>query len=410
MRTVQGNFRALRVGLIASEFFDSTITGHADLGGYGMLARNYIAEYIPCDEIEIETILGFSKNSNFEYFFRDSRKKIVLLPNHLNKFSSKNLFSLLKHYILKSISRYRVRKYLRTFDLFVVIQASNRHILNLIPNFVPLILYIQDPRPKSDWDEIDTVPTADTGSPRPGPELRMLFKRFIQENRFMAISQNSEIIAKARELYDLPTDLDIATLKNPVFISNDMLPSRGRKLNAVAWLGRLDSVKRPWLALEVARLMPDVEFYFMGTVQQEIVNYIIYPYKDLANVRLLGHIEGEEKRSILSKTKVLINTSIHEATPISFLEALSHENLIISCQNPDEITSSFGIFVGIILGDGRDNAGLFVEGIRKIIGDDERYGRLARRARDYVLAEHDVRNWQTNLRGIIRKGANRSLS
>ena len=40
------------------------------------------------------------------------------------------------------------------------------------------------------------------------------------------------------------------------------------------------------------------------------------------NVKLLGHLDGEQKFQFLSSAWVLVNTSIHEALATSFLDAL----------------------------------------------------------------------------------------
>ena len=45
----------MKVALLVEEFFDK------ELGGYGMLAREYIAEYIPEKNLELETFLERSK-------------------------------------------------------------------------------------------------------------------------------------------------------------------------------------------------------------------------------------------------------------------------------------------------------------------------------------------------------------
>lgn len=63
----------------------------------------------------------------------------------------------------------------------------------------------------------------------------------------------------------------------------------------------------------------------------------------------MGHVDGEEKKKYLMESKILVNTSIHEAIPISFLEALSYGTLIVSNRNPENLASQFGNWVGDVL-------------------------------------------------------------
>ena len=109
----------------------------------------------------------------------------------------------------------------------------------------------------------------------------------------------------------------------------------------VVFLGRLDPIKRPWVFVELAREFPHVEFlllgqsHFHGPGDWEPTNI---PH----NVRFLGHVGGEEKRALLASAWLLVNTSIHEALPVSFLEALVFQIPIVSCQNPEDIVSLSG--------------------------------------------------------------------
>lgn len=56
--------KKIKVGLLVEEFYDKDLGG---FGGYGILAREYIAKYIPDSEIEIEVIIG-----------SNSKKEIIL--------------------------------------------------------------------------------------------------------------------------------------------------------------------------------------------------------------------------------------------------------------------------------------------------------------------------------------------
>jgi glycosyltransferase involved in cell wall biosynthesis len=73
-------------------------------------------------------------------------------------------------------------------------------------------------------------------------------------------------------------------------------------------------------------------------------------YYAIENLHFAGHVDGLEKEQYLKDAKILVNTSIHEALPISFLEALSFGTLLVSNRNPEELTEKFGIHVGDVLG------------------------------------------------------------
>jgi len=392
----------IRVALLVGEFFDNTLRRHNVFGGYGMLARNYIAEHVPCEDITVETILGFNDGPTLDTAVVDGRKRVIALPLPRTLPSIRGARRCLG-WMMRRLDRRALTKYLSAFDVFLGIET-----MEYVPTVMScardrrFILYMQDPRPQSDWDDLDTVFGTDDGSPRPNSSVRAFYKTLVRENRLVGISQGQDLIAKAKELYELPSDLSVQLVRNPVALDNAFDLDSQVKENAVLFLGRLDFVKRPWLALEVARLMPEVQFYFLGKAHNDVVSYIVQPYRDLPNVHLLGHQAGEVKTDLLRRCKVLINTSIHEAIPVSFLEALAYGTLIVSCQNPDGMTAKFGAFTGRVLGDGRDKADLFVKGIQSVLGDETARRTRAREARAYTGEMHDVMRWTNTMREVIR--------
>ena len=83
------------------------------------------------------------------------------------------------------------------------------------------------------------------------------------------------------------------------------------------FLARLDPYKRPWLFAELARHFPEVEFLFLGKAHHRGEG-AWEPNELPDNVKLMGHISGEQKTRILSSAWVLVNTSIHEGLAVSF--------------------------------------------------------------------------------------------
>ncbi|WP_423853919.1 glycosyltransferase [Acinetobacter guillouiae] len=114
-----------------------------------------------------------------------------------------------------------------------------------------------------------------------------------------------------------------------------------------------------------------------------------------------GHVDGDKKEEYLRDAKILVNTSIHEALPISFLEALSFGTLLVSNRNPEDLTEKFGIHVGDVLGDGFDKIDLFVKAIQKLMSDDEMRNTLGTQAIQYIKDRHNVEKFREDLRKMI---------
>jgi glycosyltransferase involved in cell wall biosynthesis len=135
----------------------------------------------------------------------------------------------------------------------------------------------------------------------------------------------------------------------------------------------------------VARRVPDVSFVFLGQTHFE---HAWTPTDLPPNVALLGHRDGIEKLQTLSRAWMLLNTSVHESLPVSFLEALAHEATIVSCQNPDGLAASYGRYVGHWDGDGLASVDTFVTAIRELVATPDATRALGRAGRAWVEQTH----------------------
>jgi glycosyltransferase involved in cell wall biosynthesis len=149
-------------------------------------------------------------------------------------------------------------------------------------------------------------------------------------------------IPKAREVYDLEAD--------PGFLPNPIEVPRGKPRKAdeptVCFLGRFDGEKRPELFFELVGRFPDVRFVAVGKAHDEERDRRLRRlYGGIPNLELPGFVEGREKIRLLEESWILVNTSVSECLPVSFLEAASHGCAILSFHDPDGFASNFGYHV-----------------------------------------------------------------
>jgi len=370
------------------EYFGALGTGY---GGYGMLARNYVAKYLPNAEIEVEVILA-------------RQKGLFLRP-----FAKKHIVDGIVVY--EPPSRCWCPWWLerQNYDVYLGVEISNSILKHENRNAKRrLIHWVQDPRPWREWQEINTVSLFREKCYWNSPSYDLI-NRLYQNQKVRFISQGHFLNDLARELYRLDLDTEIQYVPNPVEIDETFDIENYPKKNQIMFLGRIESVKRGWLFCEIAKQMPEYNFYIIGQTfhkkEKTKSEEIMAPYRNLPNLHFTGHLEGEEKRRFLKDSKILVNTSIHEALPITFLEALAYGTLLVSCRDPECLTSKFGVYVGKVLGDGFDKVGLFVDGIRKLMSDEDGRKEKARNAIAYIKENHSIERFQNTMRAIVKEEA-----
>ena len=375
------NPKKIKIALIIDEYFGGMGTA---FGGYGFLARYYIARYLPNEEMSVEVLLG--KNSN-KWEYRAKKKKIdgvtIIVPPG-------------RKFVYKWLKR-------TNYDVYLTVELTH-DLLKYEHRGKPIIHWIQDPRPWTEWQEIQTVKLF-TESCYWNSELYDMVNRFYCNGQLKFISQGYFLNEKAKVLYRLPEDADITYCANPIDIDYTFDPATYKKKNHIIFIGRIESVKRGWLFCEIAKRMPQYEFFMLGqTFREKKENEVVMSaYKSgIPNLHFVGHVEGEEKNVYIRDAKILVNTSIHEALPITFLEALAYGTLLVSCRNPEDLTSKFGKFVGTVLGDGFDEVPKFVSAIEEIMSDEERRKKLSCEAVSYIREVHSVQKFQRDMRQLIK--------
>ena len=197
----------------------------------------------------------------------------------------------------------------------------------------------QNPRTAEDWRRVN----------RFYPLRRRLFNSLLGGTLKEAVRRMDAVycqarhaIPKAKEVYGL--EADPGFLPNPVEIPHGM-PEKAVE-PTVCFLGRLDGEKRPELFFEMARRFPKVRFIAMGRAHSEDRDRRLRrQYGDIQNLEMPGFVEGKEKSRLLEESWILVNTSVSEGLPVSFLEAAAHGCAILSYHDPDGLASDFGCHV-----------------------------------------------------------------
>jgi glycosyltransferase involved in cell wall biosynthesis len=271
----------------------------------------------------------------------------------------------------------------------------------------PVVVWVRDPRTRDDLARIQTlVIPGNNGAKVPGisqpatRRFRRVALRSMWRRRAIAVAYTSpDLASKFWGCYGLPAWSRTRVLPNileptvgPMVKSSDPL---------VVFLGRLDPIKRPWIAVELARAMPDLRFAILGNNHFPDAWQLRDPPP---NLQVVGHLDGGEKTRLLSQAWVLLNPGIHEGLPVSFLEALSHEVAIVSAVNPGGIVSSYGIQVPMAGGDGLESLPAYSAAVRKLVDDRGHATRLGKAGREWVRAHHSpdafMRSWSALCRRL----------
>lgn len=117
----------------------------------------------------------------------------------------------------------------------------------------------------------------------------------------------------------------------------------------VLWIGRLTKVKRPELFLRLAEKFPNDRFLMVGSVDTIDIDYarrIQTQAKDIKNLRYIEKTPFRETPAIFNQARVLVNTSVYEGFPVTFVQAMCDGVPILTLGlDPDSIVSSVAGFV-----------------------------------------------------------------
>jgi glycosyltransferase involved in cell wall biosynthesis len=153
----------------------------------------------------------------------------------------------------------------------------------------------------------------------------------------------------------------------------------------VLWVSNFRSLKRPELALELARQLPQVKFTLAGGPMpggQTYYDDMLAAAARLPNVTMAGAVRYRDTGALFDRAKIFLNTSSIEGFPNTFLQSWIRGLPVVTFFDPDGLVQRTPL--------GRVAASLddMREAIRGLLEMEVDRQMLGRRARDFALREY----------------------
>jgi glycosyltransferase involved in cell wall biosynthesis len=152
----------------------------------------------------------------------------------------------------------------------------------------------------------------------------------------------------------------------------------------VLWVANLRALKRPELALELARQLPGVKFTLAGGPMpggQIYYDDVMAAAARLPNVTMLGAVRYRDSGALFDRARIFLNTSAIEGFPNTFLQAWIRGVPVVTFFDPD------GLVQRVPLGRVASSVDDMREAIRGLLEIDVDRQLLGRRAREFATRE-----------------------
>jgi len=153
----------------------------------------------------------------------------------------------------------------------------------------------------------------------------------------------------------------------------------------VLWVSNLRALKRPEIALELARELPHMKFTLAGGPMPGGEIYyedMVAAAARLPNVTMLGAVRYAETGALFDRAKVFLNTSSIEGFPNTFLQAWIRAVPVVSFFDPDSLIQRLS------LGRTATSVDDMRDAIRLLLQNDEERQAIGRRAREFATREY----------------------
>ena len=150
--------------------------------------------------------------------------------------------------------------------------------------------------------------------------VKMIEKRLSKSSdQLITVGEKVRADLDSRKIRAKRKTVSIQPSVNPLKLINKNIALKKYKVKdtrkiRVLWLARVTGVKNPQRAVEIARLMPEIDFYLAGggDLLEKVKS------QALSNLKVLG---WQDAKSILPIADIFLSTSENEGMPIALIEA-----------------------------------------------------------------------------------------
>ena len=203
-----------------------------------------------------------------------------------------------------------------------------------------------------------------------------------------ALRKINRVICQNAE--DQKNCLNTYKIKTATVISNGQRFQEYNNNNkqGILWVGRSDTLKQPYLFIEIAKKMPNYNFTMICPKATNDNNYdtLIEKATKQNNLKFIKYVDFKNIDSYFIDNQFFVNTSSVEGFPNTFIQACKAATPIASLNiNPDNFLN-------------KENCGICTDGnlnnlcnnIETIIKDSNKFKTLSQNALNYAKNKHDI--------------------
>jgi len=169
-------------------------------------------------------------------------------------------------------------------------------------------------------------------------------------------------------------------------VDTDLHFSSEIRSDTILWVGKQNEIKRPEIFIKLAKELEEYQFALIANPMLGLANYLEKWLPTPPNVTFLEYIPFHQIERYFATAKLLINTSIFEGLPNTFLQAAKYGVPIVSLQvDPDNMLSEH-------------KCGLFCNGsfdqllnnVRTLMAFPDLYSELSSNCKVYIREYHNM--------------------